>query len=313
VEQGYQILTSETRERVHLAGDSFQQAAGRDPTFVPAFIGLFHVRIMEDSEFGAQSAESISNVLAAARALIKVAPGFAEARIAASWIKASDENLYGALVDAQAATKLRPGSKQGGALVHMLYGHYLMRAFDPEAALQEYLLAQKAAPADPNIQWQLGQAYAVKGELSKAIEHYQKSIELEPRQMWGHYLQARVYEEMKEFEKAIRENELGDEQSGRTDRRSLYQELRHSVTEGLSESYWSTKRKHAHDYDDIAECLVHLEGRTSDAYDWLEKARQKGELKGPGPLFAEICWDRNDSRFKEIVRKMNVLAPGPGN
>jgi tetratricopeptide (TPR) repeat protein len=245
---------------------------------------------------------------------MEIDPFLAEARIASANVKYLDGQFREALAEARLATRMRAASKEGNAFVHEIYGWYLMNAGDPEAALQEFLFAERNSPANANIQRHLGRPYFFQRKFDLALDHFQKSIELEPLQFDGYFCIGSVYEEKGDFLNAIQAFEQGDLLTGKNEESTklFYDGLRKASQQGGSEGYWSNRLETAlsapaPDAHYVATVFAHL-GKMKEAYDWLEKAYDQGELQGLG---FDVCWDRNNERFKKIAEKVG-LKPSAG-
>jgi tetratricopeptide (TPR) repeat protein len=309
VERGNYCAQKHTPERLNRALAYFKRALELDAKFAPAYIGLYKVRMAQHSGVGNPSVDAGVNLRAAAAKLMEIDPSLAEARIASANVKYLDGQFREALAEARLATRMRAASKEGNAFVHEIYGWYLMNAGDPEAALQEFLFAERNSPANANIQRHLGRPYFFQRKFDLALDHFQKSIELEPLQFDGYFCIGSVYEEKGEFLNAIQAFEQGDLLTGKNEESTklFYDGLRNASKQGGSEGYWSKRLETAlstpaPDAHYVAIILAHL-GKTVEAYDWLEKACNQGELEG---LWFDVCWDRNNERFKKIATQVGL-------
>jgi tetratricopeptide (TPR) repeat protein len=75
-------------------------------------------------------------------------------------------------------------------------------ATPPHVAVQIYLQLLELA-ATPEVYQQLGQAYALTGDLDAAIAHWQKAIDLRPQWAQVYCAQAEVWQRLEEYESAI--------------------------------------------------------------------------------------------------------------
>jgi len=92
----------------------------------------------------------------------------------------------------------------------------------------------------------------------------------------------------------------------------FYDDLRQAVRESGAEGYWNKRLKTAMsashpDAYTIATFLARL-GRKEQAYDRLEEVDKRGEIE-PGNLAFDLCWDKNDERFKAVARKNGLELP----
>jgi len=310
VEQGNHAILSATPDRQRHALDCFKRAAELDPEFVPAQFGLLRVYM---NQLGLnRSAKVDSNFRGTAEKLMEIAPKRAEAWFAAAGTKWLDHRWREALADARKATQMRAGSKEGRGTAHDLYGCYLVCSGYPKAALRQFQLAEREFGADPCIQQHLGFPYFVRGDFDEALKHFQSATDSEPLYEGGHCWAGRVYEEKGEFEKAIDEFEEYDRLTGQHKGNPFYDDLRQAVRESGAEGYWNKRLKTAMsashpDAYTIATFLARL-GRKEQAYDRLEEVDKRGEIE-PGNLAFDLCWDKNDERFKAVARKNGLELP----
>src|SRR5262249_16109860 len=156
----------------------------------------------------------------------------------------------GALADAHQATQMRLGSKEnGGVLVHNVYGFYLENAGRLDEALQELMTAARASKVffSPLIHRQIAQTYYLKPDFPKALEYIDKSVELEPRQVLGHLVRGRIFEEMRDFRSAIQELEEYDLMTGNDETKTklLYAEISKAIIQDPVQGYWEERLKEA--------------------------------------------------------------------
>ena len=310
VDQANAVLLSQTPSRLQQAGDLFNQAVELDPQFPPAHIGVFEVRMLEASASPyVDSVRTAANLRVAASNLLRVAPHLAEAQIASACLKCLDGQWGAATEEARRATRMPVASKEGAGLVHNIYGWLLMNTGFTEEALRQHLLAYDAFPQSSVIQAHLGHPYFAKRDFKQALMHFQRSIVLEPRQYWAYYNIGTVYEELGDFAQAIHYFEQGDLEAGRNPdtTKQFYADLLRAFQQAGTKGYWSRRLedamtsapKGAHD---IAIALARL-GRTDEAYVWLKKAADEGNLSG---LWYDLCWDHNDRRFREIAKRVGL-------
>lgn len=311
VEQGNRCLEGRTSERVKQASVYFNKAIKLDPKFVPAYAGLFNVSVSRGGLESDASAEVHWEFRAAATKLAEVAPSYAEAHTATAMVKWVDWKFSEALREARSATQIRAASRQGQGSAHNIYGFFLLETGNPNAALQEYLTAERLLPSNAMVHHHLGHPYFVKHDFKRALEHYEKSLELEPRQSTAHFWKARVFEEMGDFMTAIQEWEEHDQAAGRFDakRNVFYDRLRDAVLRDGQKGYW-TERLHTalgesqQDLYVIATLYARL-GDRKNAYAYLNDACERHSFT-EGLLF-DLCWDHNDPQFQKIARRTGLL------
>ena len=303
---GDEIRLDSSPERLAIAVDHYRRAIAKDPKFIPARIGLFRARLLQVGGFRERPPDAISNLCAAAEALMKVAPDLAEGQIAASCIASMNGRAAEALARARRAISLRPASKEGGAFVHQMYGSCLLRNCLYEQAFTELSLAEKENTANPTLQLQLGNWYFAQGHFDKALEHFTRSIEMRPDQYWPYWCKGKCYEEKENFTEALKWFEVAELRSGKneTETKAWSDQLRRAFMTGGRDGYWqarlgqeSGKSKPA--ARSIAVCLAHLH-REPESYKSLESACKGGNLDG---LWFEPCWNRKDPRFQTLAKQ----------
>ena len=116
---------------------------------------------------------------------------------------------------------------------------------------------------------------------------------------------------MKDFAKAILAFEkcdlLGDDDPAKSKR--FYDDLRSALREGGAEGYWRKRlelelEKTSPDLYYVATLYARL-GEKDNAYENLAKAFQKNHFAGG--LMVDVCWDRNDERFKALARRVGLM------
>ena len=180
VEQGNHCILEGTEKSLGHALDFFNQAIARDPKFAPAYVGVFRARLQQEAGLFHRSVIKEQNVRAAAAKLNEIAPKLAETRMANCYVKLLGGHLPEALAESRLALNAPTGSKEGRGWVHAFYGFFLVSSGTPEEALREFQIAKQIFPTDPVIEHFLGHPYRVQRKFDLALEHYQKSIDLEP-------------------------------------------------------------------------------------------------------------------------------------
>jgi protein kinase-like protein len=309
VAAGVQCGISQTPARLDQAQQFFAQAAQLDPKFAPALIGLFRTRLLQQSSSPTAPDGAEANVRAAATQLMAIAPELAEARLAASYTNYLDGNWREAITQARLATQMPIGSgKDGVAMVHGVYGWYLLHVGETAAALREFQIADRARLADPIIQVHLGQPYLVWRKFDQALAYYSNSVAIEPRQYWAYACIGEVYEEMEDFEKAIWAFQKADIEGGLKDSKEVYyEELRNALKQGGKEGYLRKRLEtctHLAPADLYGVAIYHAKlGETNLAYEYLGKACDDGRIDG---LWLDLCWDHTDPRFQAVASKLRL-------
>ena len=317
VEQGDHCLDGRASDRVDQAVAYYNRAIELDPRFVPAYAGLFRASIGRGGMEEDASADVRRNFRAAASKLAAIAPSYAEAKTATATVRWIDWQFPEALADARSATKMRAASREGRGLAHLAYGFLLLQTAHPDAAQEQYQMAEKLLPSNATIHHHLGHPYFVKHDFKHALEHYQKSLELEPRQDIGHQWKARVFVETGDFMGAIHEWEQSEQAVGafNAERKIFYDRLRDAVRRDGSKGYWTesldlAKGKSPQNPYLIASYYARL-GQWTNAYAYLNRACEQHSFT-EGLMF-DLCWDHNDPQFQAIARRIGLLQPEKAN
>jgi len=230
-------------------------------------------------------------------------------------LKLLDGHLREALAESRLALNAPTGSKEGRGWVHAFYGFFLVASGYPEEALREFQIAKQIFPTDPVIEHFLGHPYRFQRKFDLALEHYQRSIDLNESFYLGHRAKARTLEETGEFEKAIDEHEISDLIGGEDEEKvkAFYNALRDAYRQGLQEGgaqegarrYLEKKLERAMSESPpdtlyAATLLAHL-GHVPESYECLEKAVQQGCVLG---FWFEVCWDSNDPHYRALAEKV---------
>jgi len=322
VEKGHVCALGATQERLRQAAKYFADAAALAPGFLPALVGLFRVRLLELTALPQPLGDTVANIHQAAAKLIEAAPHLAENLTADSLLRFLEGRLPDALSAAQTAARMPSCCKQTRAVVHALNGVFLLNSGRPEAALRHFKLSEREVPTCAIVQVYLGHPRFVRRQFDLALAQYQNAVELEPRQCLGHSWKAKVLEEKSEILQAIEESEQAELRALEDETRLIaatpsttveaitgtHERLRESFLRQGVAGYWrqrlenalSTPKPNAH-Y--ISTVLARL-GQVTEAYEWLAKALEQGELNG---LCFNLCWDRRDRRFRRIASQVGLV------
>jgi tetratricopeptide (TPR) repeat protein len=311
VEQGNSVVEGRSAERIRTALGYYNEAIQLDPSFVPARFGVFTALMYRGGAERGAADEDRRELRAVAKKLMEMDPNLAESRAASSMIKWVDWQFPEARAEAQLATQKRAASKWGETSAHIYYGWFLLESGKPDAALEQYRLAEEKSPSNSIINHHLGHPYFVKRDFDRALTHYRMSLQLENRQNTAHYFIGRVYQEQTNFLAAIQEFEEHDRLAGNYDneRIKFYDALREAVRLGGAEGYWQKRLKIAlgksrPDLYYVATLYARL-GERDKAYAWLKKACEKKSFD-QGLMF-DFCWDHSDPEFIAIARGIHLL------
>ncbi len=308
VAQGDQCALNETPERQAQALQYYEEALRLDPLFVPALIGRFRVRLGEHSGTNARHENTLEKMRESEAELRRAAPALAESRIAHSTVLWFGHDRAGALREGELAAHSRAASLKGRTMVHVIYGWYLLNIGEPDRALREFQFAERDDPTDPGLQRHMAQPYLMKHDFPRAIAKYDEALKREPRQFWARFCKGAVYEHLEDFPNAMKEYRAADLLAGRDQAgvEKYYEQLNKAWQERGRNGYWQAKLdkalESAKDLHGIAVFYERL-GQHDEAYRWLQRACDAGQVEG---LWADLCWDHNDERFKKIAAQVGL-------
>jgi TolB-like protein len=194
------------------------------------------------------------------------------------------------------------------ALTHAFYSHLLNILGRPEEAMEQIEIALKLDPMNPFIITFYGVDLEIIRRYDESIKAFHEALKIEPGynfamgNLWGTLTVSRNYTEAWELLKSINKNDT-----------DMFQALEHGYSEGgykgalisqarLDELRLKTQYINPTDIVNI----YALAGENDKAIYWLERAY---EVRDPNlPYWLDPMYDslRNDSRFQELARKMNL-------
>jgi tetratricopeptide (TPR) repeat protein len=314
VEQGLFKLKSGIPERVDQAKLDFEAAIKRDPTFFPAWYGLFKAADIAFEWNWDKTEEQHQHFRSLAAKLMELDPQRAEAHTAAACVNWMDWEFADALKEDRKAITLRAACRDGRGNAHGAYGFHLLQTGDPDGAEEQYQIAENVNPTSPTQLHHRGHPYFVRRQFDKAMHYYAESVRLDPQYGIGHQWVGRVYLETNNFLEALKEFAIEDELRGRTNRAEIQKTLREAVLAAPADparAYWgkylelALERKSPNSYS-IATVYARL-GEKSNALFYLTQAC-KSKAISEGPLF-DPCWDHSDTNFLAIVKSYGWLQP----
>jgi tetratricopeptide (TPR) repeat protein len=305
VQRGDRLMGSLEPSRLNTALQWYEKAVELDRAYVPAYIGLCHVRTMQNDG----RPETLANFRSSVKQLEKVAPELCETWYKRAILSYGDHQYAAGLEQARRAVSLPAASKKGRAAAHCVYGWSLINAGKTHEALTQYEIAATLWPDEPDIERHVSDPYRVWGHFEAALAHNQRSIDLEPHQTAAYFERAMIYQDMGDYSYAIDFFEKGQinesQDAGKV--REHWDQVRQAFQLGGEPGYWQKRLDNALngstcDTSGIALILAHL-GRIDEAYDWLEKSCDDGTLDN---LWAHRIWDRSNPRFEAVAKKVGL-------
>ena len=199
--KGCYFLNKYTKEDGEKAFDYFQRAIAIDPSYSLAYVGLadYYYRV---STTYLSPREALPKAKAAALKALELDDTLAEAHTSLAYIlMLYDWHWAAAEAEFKRAITLKPGY----APAHRWYGIYLVAVGRFDESLAEMERAHELDPLSLQVNVSLAAPLYFARKYDQAMEHFQKTLEMDENFWPAHYLLGWVYEERGEFRRAIAE------------------------------------------------------------------------------------------------------------
>lgn len=179
---------------------AFVEASNRDPEFAPAFAGIARAYYFLGSWLGSHKLKSILPLARmAAEKAVRLDPDLAEARFALAviyqyewqWDAADQEFLKGTALNASDAIGL------------MEYANFLTAMGRAGEAIEIARRAVQLDPVLPSAYNELGWALSASGPNARALEQYEKALQLDPDYFQTHWALTYHHINAGEFDEAL--------------------------------------------------------------------------------------------------------------
>jgi serine/threonine protein kinase/tetratricopeptide (TPR) repeat protein len=309
--KGMYSLNKWTDAAVRHAIVDFHEAIARDASFAPPYAALAEAHVWLYSSLGILPArETVPHARSAVDRALALEPGLAHAHKVRGLIAMNhDWDRSGAEQALTRALQLGPGS----ASTH-LWNAWRLAVLERrhDLALIELEEAERLDPLDLQVKTQIGYVHHFRHDLDRAIAQFEKVVALEPSFAFAHYALGDACTQRGQFERAIEEFnksiELGGRsvnhvavlgytygRSGNRDRAKAHlQELTARAADAYVSPMWFA--------------LVHLGlSDLESLFHWLHRAFEERD----GSLIlvtAAVEFDpvRGDARFKALLDGMGV-------
>jgi eukaryotic-like serine/threonine-protein kinase len=313
-------LTSRKREGFEQAIKNFARAVGRDPNFALAYAGLADSYMLVNQYSEQQPPELLKKAEQYALKALALDENLAEAHTSLAQIKALSIRPYSKERSDEAeshftrAIELNPSY----ATAHHWYGNYLFYRQRFGDALVQMQEATRLEPRSAMMTTSLATTYSKLKQFDKAIEYYDKAIELDKthitaysmkslyQQMGGDYrgalqtfINARIYEDSAE-------NQLTEQIM--TVQLAAFEGKREEAEKGLSKLFQNKyfQKSAILRATEIA-VIYDLLGDSEQAMNWLDKVKNPS-IKVQIPDDLRLKNIRNNARFAKLTENVDFKA-----
>src|SRR5262249_8366317 len=268
----------------------FSQAIDKDPAYALAYAGLADAHAVLPNYSQTSGPEAYPKAEAAAARALELDDRLAEAHIALANVRLWHRWGNGAEAEFRKGLQLDPNYSTG----HQWYSIYLSVTGRIDEAIAEMETARDLDPFSIIINTELGCPYLYSKRYARAIEYFQKAIEMDPNFPFAHFALAEAYDRVgryreawDEHEKALelaRRGQAADLSGGDAPRAwyTLTGPLQNARRELGGASYWqdqlaSATKLHSESITTASAVasVYAILGDNEQAIAWLEKAYQQ--------------------------------------
>ena len=298
----------------------FNQAIEKDPAYGPAYAGLADAIAVLPNYSQTPGKEAYPMAEAAAMKALEIDDNLAEAHISLANVRIWHRWGNGAEEEFKKGLQLNPNYSTG----HQWYSIYLAVAGRLTEAIAEMEKARELDPFSIIINVELGCPYLYSKQYDRAIEYFQKALEMDSDFPFGHFALAEAYDQTGRYEQALAEHEKALELARRGQAidlgggdapRAWYAltgPLQNAYKQLRGPNYWQDRLVSATKlYDDgratasAVAGIYAILGDKEQAVDWLEKAYEQSDdflvFLNIQPEFENL---RSEPRFRALVKKI---------
>ena len=290
----------------------FKRAIEKDPTYALAHAGLADAYVLLPGFGGASPQESLPLAKAAAQKALELDDTLAEAHSSLGLVLICyDFDLAGSMKEFERAIQLNPNY----ATAHQWFGNQtLILSGDFDRAIAESKRAVELDPLSLIINAGLGIDYFTARRYDEAIEQLLKTIEIDPRFYYAHWIFGEALEMKGQLPEALKEYKKAAELDNDTAMLGFIAEIsakmgrRDEALKILAQLQQLASQRYVSDY---TFALVNLAlGENEEAIAWLERAYE--HRAGPDVMFIKLdpMLDplRGHPRFERLVAKVPGTA-----
>jgi len=298
----------------------FNQAIEKDPAYGPAYAGLADAYAVLPNYSQTPGKEAYPRAEAAAMKALEIDDNLAEAHISLANVRMWHRWGNGAEEEFKKGLQLNPNYSTG----HQWYSIYLAVAGRLTEAITEMEKARELDPFSIIINVELGCPYLYSKQYDRAIEYFQKGLEMDSDFPFAHFALAEAYDQTGRYEQALAEHEKALELARRGQAidlgggdapRAWYAltgPLQNAYKQLRGPNYWQDRLVSATKlYDDgratasAVAGIYAILGDKEQAVDWLEKAYEQSDdflvFLNIQPQFENL---RSEPRFRALVKKI---------
>jgi serine/threonine protein kinase/tetratricopeptide (TPR) repeat protein len=307
--KGRYFLNKLTAEAFQKAYEQFHQAIDKDPSWAQAYAGL-SLYYCSLGSFSLRPYEEVfPKAKAAAIKALNMDESLTEAYTALSYINMMyDWDWAAAEKSSLRAIEISPNDAEA----HIRYSWYLKNMGRFDEAIFEGQRALELDPLSVAISYRLGRIFYDARQYDRSIEQYHKTIEMDPNFMLSYLWLSYPYTQKGMYEEAIATLQKWTKMS-----KGWYEPLanlavvyaysgKREEAEKILEEL--PKLKEQRIFSSYFMALIYAALNQKDkAFEWLEKAYEERNLWivniKVDPILDSI---RSDSRYKELLKKMNL-------
>jgi eukaryotic-like serine/threonine-protein kinase len=288
----------------------FRQAIEIDPTYALAYAGIADCYAILNFFGDLSPKESATKATAAARKAFEIDDTLAEVHTSLGLVKLIYEwDWQSAQREFKRAIKLSPNY----ATAHDWYSAYLMAVGRIDEAIEEIKHAQELDPLSPIITTGLARQFYYARQPENAIHECLKILDMEPKFAPAHWFLGQAYEQLKDYDEAIRQLQLAVNYSG--GRALMFGSLgytfavsgRRAEAQAVLRNLQDESR---HNVPALTLAFIHAGlGQNDAAFEWLDKAYEErfGWLifMNVDPKLDKL---RSDPRFTSLLQRLKLAA-----
>jgi len=300
----------------------FDQAIEKDPAYAVAYAGLADAYSVLPNYSQTPGEEAYAKAETAAMKALQLNDSVAEAHIALANVRVWHRWANGAEAEFKRGLQLDPNYSTG----HQWYSIYLSVKGRFDDAITEMEKARALDPFSIIINTELGCPYLYSKRYDRAIEYFQKALEMEPGFPFAHFALAEAFDCVGRYQDAISEHNQALELARRDRAVDLAGGDAPRAWYNLTGPFQNARKQLGGSHfgqDQLASTLeLYKDGRTSasavasiyailgdneQALDWLEKAYGQNDAS---LVFLNIQRQfdplRSDPQFQTILRKIGL-------